>query len=96
MDNLPEGKGDLPSQEVEVVGGCGAVGHDHVDVGQLLDGELWLLRGEILGVIRGHLQEALWLSAAVLRTHALHTVREEHHQARLPHPLGLARADELK
>ena len=96
LDNLPEGKGNLPSQEVEVVGRGGAVGHDHVDVRQLLHGKLRLLRGEILWVIRGHLQEALWLSAAVLRAHALHTMREEHHQARLPHPLGLARADELK
>ena len=43
---------DVPSpEEMEVVGGGGAVGHDVVDVDQLLDGELVSQLGEILGVI---------------------------------------------
>ena len=43
---------DVPSPEkMEVVGGGGAVGHDVVDVDQLLDGELVSQLGEILGVI---------------------------------------------
>ena len=43
---------DVPSpEEMEVVGGGGAVGHDVVDVDQLLDGKLVSQLGEILGVI---------------------------------------------
>lgn len=38
-------------EEMEVVGRGGAVGHDVVDVDQLLDGELVSQLGEILGVI---------------------------------------------
>ena len=38
-------------EEVEVVGRGGAVGHDVIDVDQLLDGELVSQLGEILGVI---------------------------------------------
>ena len=90
---LPEGEGNLPPEDVEIAGGGGAVGHDHVDVGQLLDGKLGLLGGEVFWVIKGHLKDALRLSAAVLRAHALHALGEQHHQARLPH---LAGADELK
>ena len=32
----------------------------------------------------------------MLGSHALHAVREQHHQSALPHPLGLAGADELQ
>ena len=42
---------------MEVVGWGGAVGHDVVDVDELLDGELLGQLGEVLGVIRRHLQE---------------------------------------
>ena len=42
---------------MEVVCGGGAVGHDVVDVDQLLNGELVSQLREILWVIRGHLEE---------------------------------------
>ena len=46
---------------MEVVGWGGAVGHDVVDVDELLDGELLGQLGEVLGVIGRHLQEpAQW------------------------------------
>ena len=38
----------------------------------------------------------LRLGAAVLGSHALHAVGEQHHQPALPHPLRLAGADELQ
>ena len=43
-----------------------------------------------------HVCSPLWPGAAVLGAHALHAVGEQHHQPALPHPLGLARADELQ
>ena len=42
---------------MEVVGWGGAIGHDVVDVDELLDGELLGQLGEVLGVIGRHLQE---------------------------------------
>ena len=78
-----------------VVSGRGAVGHDHVVSVQLLDGELGLLRGEVLRVVAAHLQEPLRPGRGVLWAHALHPVGEQHDQPGLPHPLGLARGDEL-
>ena len=87
---LSEGKTDLSAEEVEVVGGGGAVGHDVVDVDQLLDGELVRQLGEVLGVVAGHLKEPLGPGAAVLGAHALHAVGQQHHQSTLSHPLGLS------
>ena len=56
---LPERQLDLPPEQMGVVGGCGAVGHDHVVAVQLLHGELRLLGGEVLGVVTAQLQEPL-------------------------------------
>ena len=56
---LPEGQLDLPPQHVSVVGGCGAVGDDHVDRAQLLHCELLVLRWEVFGIIAAQLQESL-------------------------------------
>ena len=48
---LPERQGCLSSKKMEIVGRVGAVGHDHVDVDQLLDGKLFLLRWKVLRII---------------------------------------------
>ena len=80
---------------MEVVGRGATVGHDHVAHGQLLHLELVVLGREILGIVCRHLEESLRLGAAVLGSHPLHAVGQQHHQAALPHPLGLAGGDEL-
>ena len=41
----------------------------------------------------GHLEEALYSAAAVLRPRAVHTVGQQHHQPGLQAPLGLPAAD---
>ena len=42
----------------------------------------------------GHLEEALYSAAAVLRPRTVHTVGQQHHQSGLQAPLGLPAADE--
>lgn len=92
---LAEGQSDLAAQDVIVVGGRRAVGHDPVDVVQLPSAKLIGLRGEVVGIVAAHLQEALDAARRVLGSHALHAVGQQHHQARLAHPLGLTAGDEL-
>ena len=94
-ERLPEGQTDLSSQDVEIVGRCGAVGNDHVDVAQLFDGELFFHRREVLGVVGAKLQKPFRTRRGVLRTHAFHAVRQQHDQSRLANPLGLAAGQEL-
>ena len=131
---FPERQLDLPPEHVGVVGGVGAVGHNHVDGAELLHGKLFILRWEIFRVIAAQLEEPLWpvtgkksyfhisrfyqrgphlhghqcrikmLDAVgnfytpgrtVFRAHSLHSVGQQHHETRLPHPLRLAARDEL-
>ena len=66
-----EGQGDLSAENVAVVGRVGAVGNDHVDVAELLDGEIVLLGREVLWVVGAQLEETLRTGGAVLRTHTL-------------------------
>ena len=48
---LSEWKGNLSSENMEIVSRGGAVGHNHVDVDQLLDSELFILWREIFRII---------------------------------------------
>ncbi len=80
---------------MEIVGRPRAVGDDHVDVSELLDGELLLDGREVLGVVGAQLQEPLGPGGRVLGSHALHAVGQEHDEAGLADPLGLAARDEL-
>ena len=57
---FPERQLDLPPEHVGVVGGVGAVGHNHVDGAELLHGKLFILRWEIFRVIAAQLEEPLW------------------------------------
>jgi hypothetical protein len=84
-----EGQGNLSSQDVEIVGRIGAVSNNHVDVAQLLDSKLILLRWEVFRIVRAELQESFRLGRAVLGTHTLHAVRQKHNKSRLTHPLSL-------
>ena len=78
---LPKRQCGLTAEDVEVVGGVGAVGYDHVDVAELLDGELVLLRWEVLGVVGTQLQESFRAGGAVLRAHTYtQTVETEKHK----------------
>lgn len=65
---LAERQSNLAPQDVEIVRRSGAVGDNPVDVVQLTDGELLALGREVVGIIRGHLQEAFQASAGVLRS----------------------------
>ena len=53
---LPEGQGSLPSEDVKIVCRVGAVGHDHVDVDQLLDSKLLLLWWKVLRIITNNIK----------------------------------------
>lgn len=57
-ERLAERQRYLATQNVEIVGGTGAVGHDHVDVTELLDGELVFDGREVLRVVGTKLEEA--------------------------------------
>jgi hypothetical protein len=83
---------DLSSQNVEVVGGGGAVGDG--PVGTLNDFLIGHGR-ECIEVLVGELEETLNTARAVLRSSTLITVRKEHNQTRLTEPLVLTRGDEL-
>ena len=72
--SVPERKADLSSQKMEVVSRSGAVGHNVIDVNQLLDGKLVIQLREVLRVITGHLKEPLRSGTAVLWSHSLHTM----------------------
>ena len=60
----------LSSQDVEIVGRCWTIGDDHVDVRQLLDGELLLQGWEVLRIISAELQESFGTGRRMFRTHA--------------------------
>jgi hypothetical protein len=92
---LSEGHRDLSAEDVEIVGWCRAVGDDPVDVVELSDGEFVAFWWEVVGIVRGHLQEALETGGGVFRSHSLHAMRQQHDQATLTHPLGLSGAHEL-
>ena len=77
---LAEGQRDLSPQDVEVGGRPRAIGHDHVGVRELLDGELVLQRREVLGVVGAQLQEPLRSRRGVLRPHPFHAMGQEHHE----------------
>mmetsp|Transcript_48024 Transcript_48024/g.121190 ORF Transcript_48024/g.121190 Transcript_48024/m.121190 type:complete len:1103 (-) Transcript_48024:202-3510(-) len=51
--------------------------------------------GQVVGVVVGELQEALYARAAVVGPHALKPVRQRQHQPALLPPFGLPRRDEL-
>ena len=71
---LPEWQGDLSAQDVEVICGSGTIGDDHVDVGQLLNGEFVFQRWEIFGVIGAKLEETFRSGRGVFGTHTFHAV----------------------
>ena len=48
---LPEWESNLPPEDVKVVRGVGAIGDDHVDIDQLLDGKLLILGWKVLWII---------------------------------------------
>ena len=74
---LPEWQGDLSAQDVEVICGSGTIGNDHVDVGQLFDGEFVFQRWEIFGIIGAKLEETFGSGRRVFGAHTFHTVRKE-------------------
>merc|ERR1711892_761152 len=78
-----------------VISWSGAVCHNHVDIGKLMDGKLGILCREYIRVICAHLKEPLWSGRTMLGAHTLHSVRKKHHQAGLSHPLGLPTGNEL-
>lgn len=94
-ERLAERQRDLAAQDVVIVGWGRAVGDDPVDVVQLPDGEVVGLWREVVRVVGRHLQEPFQAGRRVLGAHALHAVRQQHHQARLAHPLRLAARHEL-
>lgn len=62
-EGLPEGQGDLSPEDVEQIGRCGAVCHDPVDVMELAYREVVALGGEVVGIVRGHLEKTFEASA---------------------------------
>ena len=91
----------LSSEDVEVVGRSGAVDNLPVDglsgAAQVAPGEPFVKvhRWGVVWVLIGHLQIALHPTAAVLGALAIIAVRQQHHQASLPQPLGLPTGQEL-
>lgn len=67
-ERFTEWQVDLPTEDVEIVGGCSAVGDDPVDVVQLTDSKVFALRGEVVRIVRGHLQETFKTSARMFRS----------------------------
>lgn len=90
-----EGQRDLSTQNVEQIGWRCAVGNDPVDVVELADGKFFGFGWEVVGIVGAHLQEAFDATRRMLRSHAFHAVRQQHHQATLTHPFRLAAGDEL-
>merc|ERR1711892_1364603 len=78
-----------------VISWSGAVCHNHVDIGKLMDGKLGILCREYIRVICAHLKEPLWSGRTMLGAHPLHSVGEQHHQPALPDPLCLPTGNEL-
>lgn len=68
-ERLTERHGNLAAEDVEIIGRSRAVGHNHVCVVQLTDGELFRFGRESLRVFRAGVQETLRTSRRVFRTH---------------------------
>ena len=96
-ERLAEGQLGLTTQQVHHVGGRGRIGHDHVDVVQLLHGRVLVVRRRryLVRIVVAELEEALEARRRVLGSHALVAVRQEHDEAGLARPLGLTGGDEL-
>lgn len=82
-------------KDVEIGCWSGAIGHNHVDVGELLDSEFILQRWEILWIISTKLKESFRSGRRVFRTHAFHSMGQEHDKSGLTDPFGLTTGDEL-
>lgn len=81
---------------MEEVARGGAVDNNPIAVIQLIDVEIGFFKvWQDVWVIVAHLQEPLWAGGGMFWTHALHAMGQQQHDAILPHPLGLSRADEL-